>query len=91
MGEVWKASHTVGERRHAVAVKLITARLAMDDLYRAAFRAEVRAVADLDHPHVLRVFDHGLVSLEAARISDGLLVAGSPWLAMELVEPKSSL
>lgn len=54
----------------AVAVKLLPAPRDADDL--AAFRDEVRAAAWLDHPNVVRLYDHGL------------LPDGRPWLAMEL-------
>lgn len=51
-----------------------------------SFRNEVRAVASLDHPHIAMVLDYGSVPQEAARTSGGQLVAGTPYLSMELVE-----
>ena len=84
MGEVWRA-----RPRHGgpdLAVKVLTASRARDPRFQQAFRDEVRAVARLDHPGIIHVFDHGEVSAEEAEGSGGRLVAGSPWLAMELVE-----
>ncbi|MEQ1570968.1 MAG: AAA family ATPase, partial [Myxococcota bacterium] len=48
--------------------------------------AEVRAVVALDHPHVIQVFDLGKVDSATADASDGRLVAGTPWYAMELAD-----
>jgi len=82
MGEVWEGVH------HAqgvpVAVKVITATRARDPRYREAFQNEVRAVAGLDHPGVVLVFDYGEVDTRAEEAAHGRLVAGSPFLAMEL-------
>ena len=68
MGEVWRAAHR--ETGMPVGIKVLTAERANSEAFREAFRHEVRAVARLDHPGVVRVFDMG----EAA---------GFPWLAME--------
>ncbi|MFZ5480346.1 MAG: protein kinase domain-containing protein [Myxococcota bacterium] len=82
MGEVWRARH-VGQGTPA-AVKVLTAKVARHPWFASAFRAEVRAVAGLDHPNVVMVFDHGEASEEAEEATAGRLAAGSPWLAMEL-------
>ncbi len=82
MGEVWHGVHPSQDL--PVAVKVVTRKHARDPWYLRAFRSEVRAVAALDHPNILRVYDHGLVSREAAQCSERL-VFGSPWLAMELI------
>jgi len=50
---------------------------------RDPFRNEVQAVAALDHPGVIWVFDAGVVSAEAAEQSRRRLSEGAPWLAME--------
>lgn len=86
-GEVWQGVHTV--QRIPVAVKVITADRARDARYQEAFAREVRAVAGLDHPGVVRVFDSGQVDARAERCADGRLVAGSPYLAMQLAESGS--
>ncbi|MBW2526038.1 MAG: protein kinase [Deltaproteobacteria bacterium] len=82
MGEVWRAEH--GTQNVPVAVKVMTAERARAKRYRAAFGREVRAVARLEHPGITAVFDHGEVSEQAERRSEGMLVAGSPYLVMEL-------
>ncbi len=70
MGEVWRAVHDNGQ---PVAVKFITAAHAKTPSYLAAFDREVRAVAALNHPAVVTVYDHG-------RTDDG------PYLVMELAD-----
>lgn len=55
MGEVFEG--TRGPLQ--VAVKLVHASLAQRSTSREAFRNEVRAVASLDHPAIVRVYDHG--------------------------------
>lgn len=82
MGEVWHAVHKAQDL--PVAVKVVTRKHARDPWYLTAFRSEVRAVAALDHTNILRIYDHGRVTAEAAERSSQL-VEGSPWLAMELV------
>ncbi|MCB9779543.1 MAG: AAA family ATPase [Alphaproteobacteria bacterium] len=86
MAEVWRARIRGEEDGAPVAVKVLTARRVGDRRFLGSFREEVRAVARLDHPAIIRIHDHGEVEPAAARHSDGQLAAGSPWLAMELVE-----
>ncbi len=57
MGTVYAATHEGLERD--VALKVIAPQLADDDDFRARFTREARALAALDSPHVIRVFDHG--------------------------------
>lgn len=78
MGQVWHAVH--GETGTPVAVKLI--RQDRPELAEP-FLDEVRAVARLDHPHVITVLDCGRVDAAAAQASGGRLPLGSPWMAME--------
>lgn len=87
MGEVWRGVHR--SQHVPVAVKLLTTSLARKTAFRAAFRNEVRAVAGLDHPNIVLVFDYGTVDAAAQEASDGVLRAGTPWLAMELAEDGS--
>ena len=84
MGEVWGALHPSSGA--GVAIKVLSAKGAQDEVTRALFRNEVRAVARLDHRHIVQVYDHGVVSHAADAMSWGALVADSPWLAMELCE-----
>lgn len=72
-GQVWSAVH---ERQALpVAVKVVSGGTPADRL------AEVRALAALDHPNVMMVFDHGLVP---DRGVDARLPPGAAWIAMEL-------
>lgn len=64
MGEVFAATHL--RSGFPAAVKLVTR-----ERDREAFEREVRAVAALDHPHVVWVLDHGVTP------------EGVPWLAMQ--------
>jgi tetratricopeptide (TPR) repeat protein len=84
MAEVWSGVHAA--QQVPVAVKVMTGERARNPQYRTAFRNEVQAVASLDHPGIVLVFDHGEVSREAEEASRGLLPAGSPCLAMELAD-----
>lgn len=83
-GEVWRGLHV--RQGVEVAVKVMTATRARDERYHAAFENEVRAVAGLEHPGIVTVLDYGLVDAAADAVSEGRLVAGSPYLAMELAE-----
>ena len=49
-----------------------------------AFGFEVRAAAQLDHPCVTTVYDHGFVAESESTGAE--FPAGAPWLAMELVD-----
>jgi len=71
MGEVWAAYHQ-GLRRE-VAVKMLEGEQA-DPIAKERFEREVRATAELRHPHTVRVFDYGASD-------DGVL-----YYAMELLE-----
>lgn len=84
MAEVWSGVHAA--QQVPVAVKVMTGERARNPQYRASFRNEVQAVASLDHPGIVLVFDHGEVGREAEEASRGLLPAGSPCLAMELAD-----
>ncbi|MCB9673845.1 MAG: protein kinase [Alphaproteobacteria bacterium] len=83
MASVWRAVHR--EQGIEAAVKVLTRRFADKDKAEA-LRAEIRAVALLDHPRIVTIFDQGEVDARAARASGGQLKEGSPWLALELVE-----
>ncbi|MEQ1566190.1 MAG: protein kinase [Myxococcota bacterium] len=81
MGQVWRAAHEPSGID--VAVKTVTV---ADPASNDAFHREVRAVAGLDHPGIVWVFDAGTVDEQAERASGRLLAAGSPYLVMELVD-----
>ncbi|UJR82171.1 serine/threonine-protein kinase PknK [Sandaracinus amylolyticus] len=67
-----------------VAIKVLSHARARQDRAIAAFQREVRAMASLDHPAIVRVLDHGVVPATAAVADPEHLVEGSPYLVMEL-------
>ncbi len=81
MGRVFMGRHAA--QGTPVAIKILAGHLAGARDIRAAFRAEVRAMASLDHPGVVQVFDMGELPKEVAAAHQHL-VAGSPYLVMEL-------
>lgn len=84
VGEVWGATHV--HTGMAAAVKLLNAVSASDPRALQALRAELRAIAGLDHPNIVYVFGTGEVSEETAARAGGALIAGATWIAMEFAE-----
>ena len=81
MGEVWRGRHV---RSGAfVAVKVIAREHATSEEAKGAFAREVSAAARLDHPGVVAVYDYGVIPAEATERSQGTLLAGSPYFAMD--------
>ncbi len=81
LAEVWRARHSSGEE---LALKVLTHVESEKPAVVQAFRSEVRAVARLDHPNVIRLYEHGTVGRREA--ADTPFRPGAPWLAMELCE-----
>ncbi len=79
MGAVWSGQHRA--EGLPVAVKVVAAR---GSHFEDAFRNEVRAVAALDHPGIIMVFDHGVIGPKVEQATGGALAADSPYLVMEL-------
>ncbi|UCG87731.1 MAG: serine/threonine protein kinase, partial [Gemmatimonadota bacterium] len=84
MGDVWSGVHVAQDI--PVAIKVIRQKSADDPYARTAFRREVRAVAELDHPGIITLFDVGEVTADTAAASSGMLDSGSPYLVMEYLE-----
>ncbi len=84
MGEVWRGTHQASGL--PVAAKLLTATEALEPAAQSAFSNEVRSVARLEHAHIVQVYDFDRVTAEAAEQSSGRLIAGSPYLVMELLD-----
>ncbi len=82
MGEVWEGLHV--PQQIPIAVKILTHRGVQRELFVEAFRNEVRGLAGLNHPGIVTVLDYGEMPAGAAKLSDGLFRAGSPYLVMEL-------
>lgn len=85
MGEVWRATDTVLDRR--VAVKLLKHEYADDASFRVRFESEAQHAASLHHPNIASVYD---VGESASPDGSGL---PRPFLVMELVDgqPLSAL
>ncbi|MBR4986993.1 MAG: protein kinase [Proteobacteria bacterium] len=82
MGVVWEAIHRdLGKH---VAIKVLTALGAQDENFRQSFTNEVRAVARLHHPSIIRILDYGITSEELCKASNGEIAAGSQYYTMEL-------
>ena len=79
MGEVWTGVHL--EQNVPVAIKVITGPNALLPSYQDEFRREVQAVARLNHPNVVQVFDYGTLP-DSVKDLPGLLPQ-SPYLVME--------
>lgn len=82
MGVVWKGVHRASNL--PVAVKALRGDRAWDQRLLDLFALEVRAVAGLTHPGIVLVLDHGAIPPSTEEASEGLIPAGSPYLAMEL-------
>ncbi|MFG3442911.1 protein kinase [Nonomuraea sp. NPDC047897] len=78
MGEVWRADDTVLGR--TVAVKVMTPALAEDPTFAQRFQNEARAMATLQHPGVVDVYDYGACEVAGRRVS---------FLVMEFVDGES--
>ncbi len=69
---------------HPVAIKLLTAETARSKEAGATFAREVRAVARLNHPGVVAIFDQGRLDPDHAAALER--PPDSPWFAMERAE-----
>ncbi len=84
MARVWRGRHE--KQGVEVAIKVMDARVSRSAKWRDSFRDEIRAVAGLQHPGIILVFDHGLVDGATSGAANGQLPARAPWLAMELAQ-----
>jgi serine/threonine protein kinase len=83
MGEVYRARDTRLQRD--VAIKILPNSLAHDQDRLRRFEQEARAVAALNHPNLLTVFDVGTAPL--AQVADGTgAAAASPFIVSELLQ-----
>ena len=87
MAEVWRAVHP-GQGLE-VAVKVIGGEGRRHRDEKKVFRNEARAVAGLDHPNIVMIFDYGEVDARVERATKGRLKAGNPYLAMEFASAGS--
>ena len=80
-GDVWFGRHA--SSRLPVAIKVLKPELTMNDRALLSFRNEVRAVAQLNHPNIVTVYEHGVVPMELELDTEGQVASGSPFLIME--------
>src|SRR5882762_1874552 len=86
MSTVYRAFDTVLER--PVAIKLMHREIAADSDHLERFRREARAVAQLNHPHIVTVIDAGEEpSADGDRAGgDGGAALGTPYIVLEYVD-----
>ena len=72
MGTVYRATRADGQFDRVTALKVLRGSL-RDELYRAQFLSERQILAQLNHPHIARLFDGGTTD------------EGEPYLVMEYV------
>ncbi len=82
MGVVYAGRHV--QQLVPVAIKVITGADPTDSRLRRRLRNEVQAVAGLNHPGIVRVFDYGEVQRPVESLTDGELSRGTPYYVMEL-------
>jgi len=83
MSTVYRAFDTVLER--PVAIKLMHREIAADSDQLERFRREARAVAQLNHPHIVTVIDAGEEPSTPDAAAQGEEV-GTPYIVLEYVE-----
>jgi tRNA A-37 threonylcarbamoyl transferase component Bud32 len=83
MSTVYRAFDTVLERQ--VAIKLMHREIASDSGQLERFRREARAVAQLNHPHIVTVIDAGEWDSHAGEGLDDI-EGGTPYIVLEYVE-----
>ncbi|TVQ98693.1 MAG: hypothetical protein EA398_13215 [Deltaproteobacteria bacterium] len=82
MGAIYRGQHR--DSGTPIAIKVILSDQARNPQYYEDFLSEIRSVARLDHPGIIRVHDYGMIPGHLDAATDGELAANSPWLAMEL-------
>src|SRR3984957_7915776 len=85
MSSVYRAFDTVLER--PVAIKLMHREIATDSDQLERFRREARSVAQLNHPHVVKVIDAGEEPIGEDELTGGDHgPAGTPYIVLEYVD-----
>ena len=79
MATVYRARHTLVDR--PVAVKIMAASLATDESLKERFRREAKNAAQLAHPNIIEIYDHGETD-EGAVFLVMELLDGAPLSAM---------
>ena len=81
MARVWSGVHLQTDT--PVAIKVLWSETAMNAAFRESFHNEVRAVAGLSHPNIIRVYDYGQVPASVESATHGMLEEGAPYIVME--------
>lgn len=81
MGVVWQGIHRA--QSVPVAVKILST-FGDQDEFRQSFMNEVRAVARLHHPSIIRLLDYGVTDDALSESTGGQIAIRSPYYAMEL-------
>jgi serine/threonine-protein kinase len=84
MSTVYRAFDTVLERK--VAIKLMHREIASDSDQLERFRREARAVAQLNHAHIVTVIDAGEWDEHDEHDGSQIIEAGTPYIVLEHVE-----
>jgi eukaryotic-like serine/threonine-protein kinase len=84
MSTVYRAFDTVLER--PVAIKMMHREIAADTDQLERFRREARAVAQLNHPHVVTVIDAGEEPSQDGAGAGGDGVLGTPYIVLEYID-----
>lgn len=84
MGEVWAGTHR--RTQSSVAIKVITGGRFAEQKWLDSFRAEVQAVAMMNHPGIIGVYDYGFIPREIEELSLGRFGADTPYLVMEFAD-----
>jgi serine/threonine-protein kinase len=84
MSTVYRAFDTVLERK--VAIKLMHREIASDSDQLERFRREARAVAQLNHPHIVTVIDAGEWDEHDEQSGSQIIEVGTPYIVLEHVE-----
>ncbi|MCD6499292.1 MAG: protein kinase [Deltaproteobacteria bacterium] len=82
-GQVWLGKHR--GQGVDVAIKVMSARFTKGQIARIRFNNEVQTMAAMSHPHVVTIYDYGVVDDEMEEQSGGRIAADSPYLVMEHV------
>jgi len=87
MGEVWAAETPLVEEK--VAVKVVLEHELSDPWVVRALDNEIATAAQLEHPGIVGVLDHGRVDMLAFTASGGRLPVGGAYVVLELLRGRS--
>ena len=85
MSQVWRGLHTAGDLE--VAIKIVADDGDDDgEECRRRFRNEIRSVARLRHPNIVRIYDYGEIPRQVAYDSGGRFCPDQPYIVMEYAD-----